>query len=245
MAGDWLLISDLDQTLLGHEEALKRFANWHRNLNRRLLVAYATGRFFADVDDLVQATVLPRPVAVIGGVGTEIQLYPSGESLSSWAKSEAREFNAHEVRGSLAEWPDLTLQPEPNQSLRKVSFFKRGADPRELHAIRKHLKGTAGPTDVIYSSRRDLDVVPAGINKGTAARHLARHLGIRWDRVLVSGDSGNDLAMFHQGFKGITVNNAHEELKALQLPNVFHATQSYADGVRQGIGHWMQQTETP
>jgi len=96
---------------------------------------------------------------------------------------------------------------------------------------------------MIYSSRRDLDIVPAGANKGTAAAFLASTWwGIPQSRVLVSGDSGNDRDLFGQGFLGIVVSNAHRELKELNGPTVYHARQPYAGGVLEGWRYWIGHT---
>jgi hydroxymethylpyrimidine pyrophosphatase-like HAD family hydrolase len=92
---------------------------------------------------------------------------------------------------------------------------------------------------LVYSSNRDLDVLPRGVDKGAAAAFLANEWNYPAARVIVSGDSGNDLAMFQAGFHGIVVGNAHSELKQLDSADVFHADSSYAAGVLQGLQHWM------
>ena len=93
---------------------------------------------------------------------------------------------------------------------------------------------------VIYSSRRDLDVLPVGVDKGSAAARLASQFGFLTRDVIVAGDTGNDAAMFLHGFRGIVVGNAHVELKSLQSPEVYQSNSSYADGVLEGLQHWLQ-----
>ena len=44
--------------------------------------------------------------------------------------------------------------------------------------------------------------------------------------------------MFLQGFRGIVVDNAQEELKAIDSPDVYHAPRAFADGVIDGLTHW-------
>jgi hydroxymethylpyrimidine pyrophosphatase-like HAD family hydrolase len=82
-------------------------------------------------------------------------------------------------------------------------------------------------------------VLPASANKGTAARFLAGHLGIAATRLLVSGDSGNDLALFGPDVRGVVVGNAQPELRAITGKNIFHSTQSYAAGVLDGVQYWL------
>jgi mannosylfructose-6-phosphate phosphatase len=59
------------------------------------------------------------------------------------------------------------------------------------------------------------------------------------ERVIVSGDSANDLSMFKQGFPGIVVGNGHPELKDLRGESIFQATLPQAGGVLQGLQYWL------
>lgn len=93
---------------------------------------------------------------------------------------------------------------------------------------------------IVYSSERDLDVLPAGIDKGTATAFLANSWDVPRDRVIVCGDTANDLSMFEQGFLGVVVGNALPELKSLDSPRVFHASEPFAAGVVEGLRHWLQ-----
>jgi hydroxymethylpyrimidine pyrophosphatase-like HAD family hydrolase len=92
----------------------------------------------------------------------------------------------------------------------------------------------------VYSSGLDLDVLPPGVDKGSAAERLAGELGYTADKIFTVGNSANDAALMEGGFRGIAVNNAHEELKALDRPQrVYVARKSRADGVLEGIAHWI------
>jgi hydroxymethylpyrimidine pyrophosphatase-like HAD family hydrolase len=91
---------------------------------------------------------------------------------------------------------------------------------------------------LIYSSNRDLDVLPADAHKGAAAAFLARTWKIDPRRVIVAGDSGNDASMFLMGYRGIIVGNAQPELRAVAAPFLYHAQLPYAAGVLEGIRHW-------
>lgn len=238
MSGRILLVSDVDGTLLGDEAATERFAAWCRARGDGLLLVYASGRFFASVVESIRTTSLPRPHAIIGGVGTDIRLYPSGDVLSAWHRSFDSAWNAGRVREVLAGEPGLVAQPAEFQSAHKVSYFLPDASGTRLRELDRKLSGASIPADVIYSSRRDLDVVPAGANKGTAAAFLARTWDLSWEQVMVSGDSGNDLALFRQGFRGIVPANGHEELKALPSATTYQAAAPYAAGVLEGLEYW-------
>ena len=119
-----------------------------------------------------------------------------------------------------------------------MSFFLRDAGPGELHTVRSLLADASIDAELIYSSKRDLDVLPAGVNKGSAARYVVESLGIQREHIIVCGDSENDLSMFRHGFRGVVVGNAHEELRSLNDENVHQAKQGYAAGVLEGLERW-------
>jgi hydroxymethylpyrimidine pyrophosphatase-like HAD family hydrolase len=93
---------------------------------------------------------------------------------------------------------------------------------------------------LVYSSNRDLDVLPADVHKGAAAAFLARTWNIDPRRIIVAGDSGNDATMFQMGFRGVVVANAQPELRALVGRYIYHAEQAYAAGVLEGVRHWQE-----
>jgi hydroxymethylpyrimidine pyrophosphatase-like HAD family hydrolase len=45
--------------------------------------------------------------------------------------------------------------------------------------------------------------------------------------------------MFECGFCGIVVGNARDELKQLTGKSIYHARQTHAAGVLEGLGHWL------
>ncbi|MEE8170459.1 MAG: HAD-IIB family hydrolase [Phycisphaerae bacterium] len=239
MAATHLLVSDLDNTLLGDDAGLDRFADWVRARTGSIRVVYASGRFFASVSASIRATALPAPDAVIGGVGTDIHDYPSGKLFTEWHDRIGREWSAARVRDALAADARLRPQPEEFQSAFKVSYYRDGASAEDLAVLRRRLGEAGLDAAVIYSSDRDLDILPHVADKGTAAAFLAGRWGVSSDRVLVCGDSGNDLSLFRQGFRGVVVANAHAELKRLEGPRVYQARQAFAAGVVEGLEHWL------
>jgi sucrose-6F-phosphate phosphohydrolase len=236
---DRLLVSDLDYTLLGDDRALEEFASWYEAQRSALRLVYASSRFYDSIVESIRSTALPEPDAVIANLGTDIRWYADGAAVAGWREQLNRSWDCLRVRAVLARFPILELQGERFQSAYKVSYFAHGASNLLLRAIRDALRVANLPADVIYSSNRDLDVVPCGVNKGTAAAFLARHWGLPDDCVLVCGDSGNDLAMFQPSFRGIVVANAHLELKALSGQDVFVSQFEYATGVLDGVRHWI------
>ena len=236
-----LLISDVDDTLLGDEKALARFAAWltaHRNLFR---LVYASGRFCESVAASVHSTALPAPDAIAGGVGTEVKLYPSGKAVAEWKEQIADGWDPQAVRIALSGFPGLELQPERFLSNTKVSYYLHDATEADIEEVRRLLRNASIGADVIYSSDRDLDIVPLGMNKGAAASFLADLWDFDPQQVVVVGDSANDLSMFQQGFRGIVIANADAEVQAQSGGRMYHSIHARADGVLDGVVHWLNE----
>ncbi len=239
MRDRFLLISDLDDTLLGDDAALVRFSRYYETARTWLHIAYASGRLFDSVVERIDTTPLPSPVAIIGGVGTEIREFPSGDPLRDWWRRIGSRWDRDRVRDVLDEEEGLTPQPDAVQTEYKLSYFLEDASPTRLAELQRKVEDAGVPVECIYSSACDLDFLPKRVDKGSAAAFLAEHLGYDADHVMVAGNSGNDIALFEQGFLGIIVANAHKELKRLgDRTRSFPARKKTADGVREGIEFW-------
>jgi len=233
-----LLISDVDGTLLGDDEALREFAAWCESRREWLRLVYNSGRLFESVRESIETTDLPVPDAIIGGVGTQVRGFRSNAPLGDWP-DDREGWQPLRVCSVMGEYDEVELQPAEFLSDYKLSFFVHDASPELIEEFRRRLAEASCRVELVYSSNRDLDVLPHGANKGSAAAHLASQWSFARDRVFVSGDSGNDLAMFTQGFRGIVVGNAHRELKRLDSSSVFHSNRPYAAGVLHGLSYWL------
>ena len=233
-----MVVSDLDGTLLGHPEATARFIRWWSQWKTPRRLVYASGRFFGSVVASIEETGIPAPDAIISDVGTDVRLYPSGASMIDWISRWWPTWQIDDVQAVLDS--ELKLEPQPSQfqSAYKRSYYVRNAQPGWLHKTQLRLRERRVAAELIYSSNRDLDVLPAGANKGTAVEFLAQKWKVPRTRVLVAGDSGNDLSMFLQGFRGIVVGNAQAELAGLFGPNIYRSPHPYADGVIDGLDFW-------
>jgi sucrose-6F-phosphate phosphohydrolase len=233
-----LLVADLDGTLLGDDAALIRFASWLRGRRDLFRLVYASGRHRDSIMNVVASSELPEPDALISAVGTEIH-DPAGRPWPGWLE-RFNGWSGDGVRQALRSFPEVQPQPAAAQTARKASFDVPNLGPTDLDAIRRTLAAARLPSTLVYSCDLYLDVLPDVGGKGHAARFLADAWGVAAKDVLVFGDSGNDLQMFQQGFRGTIVANALPELRLAVGPDVYRSPLSYAGGVLDGVLYWSE-----
>ncbi len=67
--------------------------------------------------------------------------------------------------------------------------------------------------DITFSSKRYLELMPAGVDKGTGLTRLADMLGIPMSEVIAVGDSANDLSMIKAAGLGVGVANVTDDVR--------------------------------
>ncbi|MFW5802704.1 MAG: HAD-IIB family hydrolase [Verrucomicrobiota bacterium] len=242
----WILATDIDNTLTGDAEALANLAAdlQQARESESLVLILTTGRRIEQVISGIADEGLPTPDAVICQVGTEIFLPPfdcTHPPLPAWDKHLRRSFSRKQALALLEGIPGLEMQPpECNTALKVSCYLDNTPNPERAAAeIRRRAERHAPNAQVIWSSGRDLDIIPAAAGKGKAVRFLQTHLDLTDSPVVVAGDSGNDSAMFSTFGRGIVVSNAQPELKeaarALAKTDIVFVTQPYAAGVREGL----------
>lgn len=234
----YLLVIDLDGAMLSDPTANARLATfWHACSDARCLI-YTSGMFYDSVVQAVLQLGLPEPAAIVGGVGTEIRLHPSGEPCIQWQSRWWSTWQIDRVRQVLDQQSVLQLQPAERQSEFKRSYFVSNAAPQWLQETRWLLKQSELAAELVYSSNRNLDIVPSGASKGAAVEYLARNWKIARNRVIVAGDCESAISMYLLGYRGIITASAPAELFNLNGPNIFRSKLSLADAVVDGLQHW-------
>ncbi len=238
-----LFSTDLDGTLLGNPESTQRFVSAWETLtpDERPLLVYNSGRLVEDMQQLVADGELPRPDLYIGGVGTEIFDAREDRLLDDWLAELDQGWDRDRVHEILNEQPDLSIQPDRYQNAHKSSWYLRNAKTERLQELERLVAENGIQAKLVYSSARDLDLLPSAATKGGALRWLCKHLGIPLSSVVVAGDTGNDSSMFNvPGVHAIAVLNAQPELLEATIghPHLFHAHQIMADGVVEGLCHF-------
>ncbi len=238
-----LFSSDLDGTLAGDAPATQDFRLTWDALDpaRRPLLVYNSGRLADDILDFVAETGLPAPDYVIGGVGTMLVDPKGATPLERFHQRLSDGWSLDAVEKILASHADTTRQPGIYQHAFKSSWYLHDASPETLAGIEQALDQAGLAVTMIYSSNRDLDVLPRLADKGQALTWLCSEISIGLDEVVVAGDTNNDRSMFDlPGVRGIVVGNALPELHELAKANplIFNATEGFARGVLQGLAHW-------
>ena len=134
-----------------------------------------------------------------------------------YTRSIGAGFDRALIAAALPTLPDvMSSQPDAYQHAQKSSWYLHDADTATLTSIEERLAAAGIEARLVYSSNRDLDILPAGVDKGAALSWLCRQLGLSHDDVVVAGDTNNDRSMFDlPGVRGIVVGNALPELQAI------------------------------
>jgi HAD superfamily hydrolase (TIGR01484 family) len=188
-------------------------------IGTEVALAYVTGRHLELALEGVRDARLPEPAFTVCDVGTSIH----EREGDGWTLDEAYRTHMREARGGLdaaeiraaVDGLGLTLQSSERQAEFKVSFeFTVDRSAAEVEAaLLERLEGM--PVRPVVSRAVGgggglVDLLPAGVAKDTAVRHLRDRLGLTDDDVLFAGDTGNDRDALLGGWLAVLVGNASD-----------------------------------
>lgn len=234
-----LIVTDIDNTLLGDEEALARMKELIKRSGKHMGIGIATGRYLKSAVDVLKAHDFPTPDIFITSVGTEINYGSKLVPDRTWKNHLNYFWRPEQIKALMSEVPGVSLQEDPrNQREYKISYDVSDNAPNCSEIMRMFRKNKI-KVRVIYSHGAFLDILPIRASKGLAVRYLSFKWGIPIGKILVAGDSGNDEEMLRGNTLGVVVGNYSEELEELKgEPRIYFANSQYADGIIEGIEHY-------
>ena len=120
-----LLVTDLDNTLVGNDKALHQLLSLLDRYRQTYgtKIVYATGRSRALYQELAETARLLEPDALIASVGTEIYLRDSLTPYSDWIDKLSGNWQREQIVSILSQFADLEPQPASEQRPFKVSYY--------------------------------------------------------------------------------------------------------------------------
>lgn len=232
---EMVLATDLDGTFLGgRAEDREALYTWLRDHYPTVRLVFVSGR---DPDFIAQLCAdggVPAPEYVIGDVGTTIARFDAGRvhPIAALEAPIVRRWHgmADLVRTRLAGVRGLWMQPTSFRHRLSYQY-----DDRFDAAALAVLDGIE--VDVLISHGCFVDILPKGVSKGPSLLRLLDHLKLPRARVLVAGDTLNDLSMFQTGLHGAVVGGAEVELleATRDLPLAYHCRAVGAGGILEAI----------
>ncbi|WP_455205060.1 HAD-IIB family hydrolase [Kaarinaea lacus] len=236
---DRLLVCDVDDTMLGDDDGLKKLLSMLEQADANVGLAVATGRRLETTLEVLEKNNIPIPDVLITAVGSEIYYGHRMIEDHDWLAHIDYRWKPEALRQAMKAFPGLRMQKAADQRRYKISY---DVDPKVAPSVRKiyaHLRQQDLHAKLIYSHQAYLDLLPVRASKGLAVRYLTIKWGLHPRRILVAGDSGNDEEMLRSKTLGVVVANHSPELTKLRGQNdVYFAQGSYAWGIIEGLEHY-------
>ena len=238
---DHLVITDIDNTLLGDAEGLRALLERLRADKERIGFGVATGRHVESTMRVLREWGVPVPDIMICAVGSELYYGPECCTQDqTWRRHIDHRWSPEAVEAIMEGVPGLTPQPPENQGPFKRSYyFDRKKGFPGFREVRRRMRRKGVHARMIHSHGEYIDFLPLRASKGQAIRHLCLRWGMPIERVLVAGDSGNDKQMLLGSTKGVVVSNHSRELRTLRPgDNLYFAQGNHAWGIIEGMDHY-------
>lgn len=231
------VITDIDDTLIGDDDALARLMQIMAKNREYIGFGVATGRTVESTMEIFKEYGLPEPDLIISSVGAEMYYRSSSFPDTGWKSHISKWWNREKIMQVLAQFEFLEYQEENTQRPYKVSYYMTPEKDR-LVLLHSTLTMNRCHCNIIYSSGQFLDILPYRASKGKAVRYLSYKWELPLDRIMVCGDSGNDDKMLQGNTLGVVVGNYKPELEALRgRQKIYFSTKKYAAGIIDGLRH--------
>ena len=197
------------------------------------------GIYDGEKDVYLWSQILPREaLALVRAVDEQmpdIGIQLNTEKAIYFNKDNAAMVYFREVTGL----PNIACHyEEVEEPMLKVVFAHES--PEQIKQLEKLLKShpMAHQFDFIRSEKTLYEILPKGINKGTALSKMTELLGVDPKKTIAVGDYNNDIAIIRQAEIGFAVANAVDEVKAvadhITVSNDEHAIAAIVDMLDRG-----------
>lgn len=235
LTSDRLIITDIDNTLIGDADGLRRLIKRMRKSDKKIGFGIATGRHLNSALDAFDEWDIPRPDVLITSVGSEIHY---GSDLSEdwdWDKHIDYKWEPGRLADFMRQFDGINLQEDEFQRRHKLSFYYDSEIAPSKKELIREIRQNKFRVKTIFSHQQYLDFLPIRASKGLAVWYLANKWGMTMDRILVAGDSGNDEEMLTCSALSVVVGNHDPELAHLENnPRIYFAENNYASGILEG-----------
>ena len=236
---DRILITDVDDTLTGDPAALEAFKEALQEAGKNVGFGIATGRTVERALEVLEELGIRTPDILVTSTGTEIHY---GEPLvpdHSWQRQINYRWEPDRVREVLADRPGLRFHDDGSITPFRLRFHRDASAGPTLAEIRRWLRREGLRVIATLDHETDLDVTPVRASPGLAIRFLSHKWHLAPNRILVTGDSGNDADMLSGETLGVVVGNHTHELEEIRgRPRVYFAEGNHALGVLEGIRYY-------
>ncbi len=225
-----LLATDLDGTLVGDKESLLTLLDFYKEQTYKVSLIYITGRHYKSALSLITEENLPVPDVLITDVGTAIYIGHSLQQDWAWKKQLKQSWMPKQIDVVANGISGLVSQDLPVTN--RCSYY--ATDVAAVETFREALDKAEIPHKLIYSGGRDVDILPIGSGKGQALQYILDKYQLNNAKLLVAGDSGNDIEMLTMGFPSVIVGNAQAELlEQAEHSSIYRAKKEYAAGIHE------------
>lgn len=233
-----LLATDLDGTFLAGDPVARKQLYHLVDAHPGVKLAWVTGRGREAILPLLADPGLPTPDYLICDVGATVLRTADMQPIQPLQSAiEARWPGEHVVADAMRRFPMLVRQEVPQE--RRCSYY---CHPEQLSTIQAEVDAVAASLgcEVLYSADRYLDILPRDTRKGSTLTALVDELDLEHGRVLVAGDTLNDLSMYGEGFPGVCVGDSEPALLAATagMDQVLHAEAPGCGGILQAMAHF-------
>lgn len=236
-----LMIFDIDDTLIGHEEAQRKLKQLIMENHPQIGFGVATGRTIDSAINVLKEHDFVMPDIIISSVGSEIYYKRENDEYfysTGWEAHISSMWKREKIVELLSRFDFMKLQENEAQRKFKISYYHE-TNEKNLKSVIDTLVKNGIKANFINSHKKYIDILPYRASKGRAVRYLAYRWNIPHENILVAGDSGNDEDMLRGELLGIVVGEHSGELKKLKgRRRIYFANEKATAGILEGVNFY-------